>query len=97
MFVGAGSACLFLDRMEVYIPYILVFAASSFIYVAMSDLIPALNRRVGIKALISQILLISIGLSITSMIGIRIPDRGYAKGPSPSAEVAHAHGCLNSL
>ena len=67
MFVGAGSACLFLDRIEVYIPYILVFAASSFIYVAMSDLIPALNRRVGTKALVSQILLISFGLSIPSM------------------------------
>lgn len=63
MFLGAGGAFLFYELIEVYTPYLLVFAASSFIYVAMSDLIPAMNRRARTKDLISQVLLISVGVA----------------------------------
>ena len=66
MFLGAGVALLSVSFIEAFNPYLLVLAASSFIYVAMSDLIPALNRRVNAKELVLQILLIAIGMLAVS-------------------------------
>jgi zinc and cadmium transporter len=45
-----------------FIPYLLTFTAASFIYVAVSDLMPTLNQKVGVKETFAQILLISSGV-----------------------------------
>jgi zinc and cadmium transporter len=52
------------DRLHEYLPYFLVVASSSFIYVALADLIPQLQKRLGARETIAQIawLLIGIGL-----------------------------------
>ncbi|HWP94791.1 MAG TPA: ZIP family metal transporter [Gammaproteobacteria bacterium] len=45
-----------------YLPYALMLAASSFVYVAVADLIPGLHRRVDIRGSAAQIALILTGL-----------------------------------
>jgi zinc and cadmium transporter len=46
------------------LPYALAFAASSFIYVAVADLIPGLHRRVDLRAGLEQVLFIGIGVAL---------------------------------
>ena len=42
----------------------LAFAAASFIYVAVADLIPGLHRRVDAKAGLEQLLFIALGVAL---------------------------------
>ncbi len=46
------------------LPYALAFAASSFIYVAVADLIPGLHRRVDMRAGLEQVLFIGLGVAV---------------------------------
>ncbi|NJD30297.1 MAG: ZIP family metal transporter [Gammaproteobacteria bacterium] len=46
------------------LPYALAFAAASFIYIAVADLIPGLHRRVDIRAGLEQVLFIGIGVAV---------------------------------
>lgn len=60
---GALLAFMALDVMPRAIPYVLVLAASSFIYVAMSDLIPDLHRGRTDAGSLRQLLLIGAGVA----------------------------------
>jgi zinc and cadmium transporter len=44
------------------LPFVLAIAASSFIYIAVADLIPTLHQRVEGKATIQQVILIAAGI-----------------------------------
>jgi len=46
------------------LPYALAFAAASFIYIAVADLIPGLHRRVDLRAGLEQVLFIGLGVAI---------------------------------
>jgi zinc and cadmium transporter len=46
------------------LPYVLAVAASSFIYVAVADLIPGLHKRVEFSATLKQVLLIGAGVAL---------------------------------
>ncbi|MFT5535336.1 MAG: zinc and cadmium transporter [Burkholderiaceae bacterium] len=47
-----------------WIPYVLVFASSGFIYIAVSDLMPQMQRRATLRETIPQVLLIALGVGI---------------------------------
>ena len=53
-----------LDKASGLIPYVLVFASSGFIYIAVSDLMPQMQRRATVKESIPQVLLIGLGVII---------------------------------
>jgi zinc and cadmium transporter len=59
---GAGLALLFLQGLPMLEPYFLSFATSSFLYVAMSDLIPDLHRGTFDDNPVRQVLLVSAGI-----------------------------------
>ena len=62
--VGGVLAYFALSTALELLPYALAFAASSFIYVAVADLIPGLHRRVDIRAGAGQILFIAAGVAL---------------------------------
>ena len=64
MIVGAILAYFVLNDLEFLIPIILAFAASSMIYVAISDLIPSLHKKVEIKQTFQQTFSIFLGVLI---------------------------------
>jgi len=64
MIVGAILAYFVLNDLEFLIPIILSFAASSMIYVAISDLIPSLHKKVEIKQTFQQTFSIFLGVLI---------------------------------
>jgi zinc and cadmium transporter len=59
--VGALLAYFALNDMQHILPYILVVAASSFIYIAVADLIPGLHDKVKPSETLQQVLLIGAG------------------------------------
>lgn len=62
--VGGILGYVALDRASDWIPYVLVFASSGFIYIAVSDLMPQMQRRATLRDTIPQILLITLGVAI---------------------------------
>lgn len=60
--VGALLSFYILSVMEEFIPYVLALAASSMIYIAISDLIPGLHQKTEIKESIKQVLIICSGV-----------------------------------
>lgn len=59
--VGAIVAYFLLADMQLLLPYILVVAASSFIYIAVADLIPSLHHKTKPAETLQQISLIAAG------------------------------------
>jgi zinc and cadmium transporter len=65
MAVAGGLLGYFtLDRASGLIPYVLVFASSGFIYIAVSDLMPQMQRRATVRDSVPQVLLIAVGVLI---------------------------------
>ena len=67
MFLGAVLALVLETAIQEYLPYLLVIAAGSFIYVAMSDLIPAIDKKLDAKELSLRILLVAVGMIVFSL------------------------------
>jgi len=61
--LGGLIAYFALQYVMSWIPYILGLAAASMIYVAVADLIPSLHKRTELKATLSQVSLISLGIA----------------------------------
>lgn len=62
--VGGLLAYVWLADLQGILPYILAFAAASFIYIAVADLIPTLHKRVDLSAMVEQMLLIGLGVGL---------------------------------
>jgi len=60
--VGGVLAYFSLENLHDYLPYFLALAASSFIYIAVADLIPTLHKKTDMKTSLQQIALISAGV-----------------------------------
>ena len=62
--IGALLAYYSLSSAEHYLPYVLAVAASSFIYVAVADLIPGLHKQTAVSDSLKQITLIMSGVFV---------------------------------
>ena len=60
--LGAVIAYYSLQSMQHALPYILAIAASSFIYIAVADLIPGLHKKTELKETLQQMSLIILGV-----------------------------------
>jgi zinc and cadmium transporter len=62
--IGGLLAFYALQDLQAVLPYVLAVAASSFIYIAVADLIPTLHQRVEVHATFQQIVLITAGVMV---------------------------------
>jgi len=62
--IGGVVAYYSLALANQLVPYVLAIAASSFIYIAVADLIPGLHKRPEFSATVQQILLIGLGIIV---------------------------------
>jgi zinc and cadmium transporter len=60
--IGGVLAWFALQQVQAVLPFVLAIAASSFIYIAVADLIPTLHQRVEGRATIQQVVLIAAGI-----------------------------------
>jgi zinc and cadmium transporter len=76
--IGGVLGYFFLDKAEALIPYVIVFASSSFIYIAVSDLMPQMHKKPKLKESLEQVALILLGVLLVVAI-------------SELTHVGHAH------
>jgi zinc and cadmium transporter len=67
--LGALVGWWLVDRLHGWLPYFLVVASSSFIYVALADLIPQLQKRLGARETIVQVAWLLAGLGLVTAVG----------------------------
>nr|WP_227494565.1 ZIP family metal transporter [Ramlibacter pallidus] len=58
------------DRLVDYLPYFLVVASSSFIYVALADLIPQLQKRLGARETLAQVAWLLVGIGMVTAVSV---------------------------
>jgi zinc and cadmium transporter len=66
--LGGVLGFFMLERWLEWIPFVLAFASSGFIYIAVSDLMPQMQRRATLHESIPQIILIALGVAIVFFI-----------------------------
>ena len=66
--VGGVLAYFSLEDLHDTLPYFLALAASSFIYIAVADLIPSLHTKTDIKTSLQQIVLIVMGVLLICLL-----------------------------
>jgi zinc and cadmium transporter len=55
-------------QLEAYLPYFLAVASSSFLYVALADLIPQLQKQLSARETAAQILWLAVGIGMVTMV-----------------------------
>jgi zinc and cadmium transporter len=65
--LGGLAGWWLVDRLQGYLPYFLVVASSSFVYVALADLIPQLQRRLGARETMAQIAWLLAGIGLVTL------------------------------
>lgn len=68
--IGGTLGYFLIDSLDVLQPFILVLASSSFIYVALADLIPQLQKRLSTKETTIQVIWLFAGIALVSLISL---------------------------
>lgn len=70
MVLGGVAGYFALDGMQAAVPYVLVIAAASFIYIAVADLVPELHRHRHLGNASGQLALLAAGIGTVQLIGL---------------------------
>ncbi|MFP8777561.1 ZIP family metal transporter [Hydrogenophaga sp. RWCD_12] len=66
--LGGLVGYFLLEQLHDYLPYFLVAASSSFVYVALADLIPQLQKRLGMRETVAQVAWLLAGIALVSLV-----------------------------
>ncbi len=66
--IGGLAGFWLVEQLRDYLPYFLVIASSSFIYVALADLIPQLQKRLSARETAAQIVWLGVGFGLVTFI-----------------------------
>jgi zinc and cadmium transporter len=70
MVLGGVAGYIALDGMQTAVPYVLVVAAASFIYIAVADLVPELHSHRKLSDAVAQFALLLLGIGTVQLIGL---------------------------
>jgi zinc and cadmium transporter len=70
--VGGVVGYFALGQMQHLVPYVVIIAAAGFIYIALADLVPVIQRRNGRLESVEQVLLMIGGIAIVALITSRL-------------------------
>lgn len=65
--LGGVVGYFLVAQLEGYLPYFLAIASSSFLYVALADLIPQLQKNLSAKQTAAQVLWLGVGMGLVSL------------------------------
>ena len=65
---GGVVGYFLVDQLQQYLPYFLVVASSSFVYVALADLIPQLQRHLSARQTAAQISWLLVGIGLVTLV-----------------------------
>lgn len=66
--LGGLVGYFLLGKLADWLPYFLVAASSSFVYVALADLIPQLQKRLGLRETMAQVLWLAAGIALVTLV-----------------------------
>lgn len=66
--LGGLAGWWLVERLHGWLPYFLVVASSSFVYVALADLIPQLQKRLGARETVAQIAWLGAGIVLVTLV-----------------------------
>ena len=66
--LGGITGWWLVDQLHDYLPYFLVIASSSFIYVALADLIPQLQKRLSARETATQVAWLLLGIGLVAIV-----------------------------
>ncbi|RYF39823.1 MAG: ZIP family metal transporter [Comamonadaceae bacterium] len=66
--LGGITGWWLVDQLQDWLPYFLVVASSSFIYVALADLIPQLQKRLGARETVAQVAWLAAGIALVTAV-----------------------------
>ncbi|MBX9817048.1 MAG: ZIP family metal transporter [Burkholderiaceae bacterium] len=66
--IGGLTGYWLVDQLQDYLPFFLVVASSSFIYVALADLIPQLQKRLSARETTAQIAWLMAGIALVTLV-----------------------------
>ncbi len=67
--LGGVAGYVLLDQLHGILPYMLAIASSSFIYVALADLIPQLQKRLTLPQTVAQVSWLVVGMALVALVG----------------------------
>jgi zinc and cadmium transporter len=67
--LGGLVGWVLVDRLQHLLPFLLVIASSSFLYVALADLIPQLQKRLGARETVTQVFWLGAGIALVALVG----------------------------
>ena len=66
--LGGAVGYVLVDALNDWLPYFLVVASSSFVYVALADLIPQLQKRLSARETAAQIIWLGLGIGMVVLV-----------------------------
>jgi zinc and cadmium transporter len=66
--LGGVVGFFLVAQLEAYLPYFLAIASSSFLYVALADLIPQLQKQLSARETAAQILWLAVGIGMVTLV-----------------------------
>ena len=66
--MGGVAGYFLVAQLEAYLPYFLAVASSSFLYVALADLIPQLQKQLSARETAAQILWLGVGMGMVTLV-----------------------------
>ncbi|HEY9273539.1 ZIP family metal transporter [Achromobacter sp.] len=93
--VGGIIGYFVLQQAQAWVPYVLVVAASSFLYISVADLMPQMHERVSLADAVPQLLLVGVGValiySVTTVMHHGHDHDAEAGRGAPQVEHVHRH------
>jgi len=90
--LGGIAGWWLVDQLHSWLPYFLVLAGSSFVYVALADLIPQLQKRLPARQTAAQILWLAAGIVlVTGVSRLAHGEHGHDHGHGDPGHGEHGH------
>ncbi|MBB4220266.1 ZIP family metal transporter [Variovorax guangxiensis] len=90
--LGGIAGWWLVDQLHGLLPYFLVLAGSSFVYVALADLIPQLQKRLPARQTAAQILWLVAGIALVTLVSrLAHGEHGHEHGHDAPGHGEHGH------
>lgn len=90
--LGGIAGWWLVDQLHSWLPYFLVLAGSSFVYVALADLIPQLQKRLPARQTAAQILWLAAGIVLVTLVSrLAHGEHGHDHGHDDLGHGEHGH------
>jgi len=90
--LGGLAGYFLIGQLRDWLPFFLTVACSSFIYVALSDLIPQLQKHLSARQTLAQVLWLALGIGLVTVVSGLAHDLAHESHRADAPHAHHDHG-----